>query len=70
MNNKKPYFPAASERPDCSQCERQNCHSRGKDQRGIRSFSYLSGRCPRLPDMFGCLEPEDVALKGACEGDG
>ena len=29
MNNKKPYFPAASERfPDCSQCERQNCRSR------------------------------------------
>ena len=67
MNNEKPYFPAASERPDCSQCERQNCRSRGMYQRGIRSLHYLAGRCPRLPDTWGRMEPEDEALlKGAC----
>lgn len=69
MNNTKPYFPAASERfPDCDRCDRQNCRSRGMYQRGIRSLHYLAGRCPRLPDMWGHLEPEDAALKGMCKG--
>lgn len=64
----KPYFPDASERfPDCGRCERQGCHSREKFQRGQRSFSYLSGRCPRLPDIWGRMEPEDEALKGGAE---
>lgn len=64
MDN-KPYFPNTLDRfPDCGQCERKNCYSRGKYQRGIRSFTYTSGRCPRLPDMSGRMEPEDEALKG------
>ncbi len=70
MSGKKPYFPATLEHPDCTRCERKNCYSRGKYQRGTRSFSYLSGRCPRLPDMWGRLEPEDAAQKGAHEGGG
>lgn len=57
-----PYFPNISDNPDCGLCERKDCHSRYKFQRDHRTFSYLSGRCPRLPDMCGRMEPEDAAL--------
>lgn len=58
----KPYFPEVFERPDCTICERADCHSRYKFQRNRRDFSYLSGRCPRYPDLQGRREPEDEAL--------
>ena len=57
-----PYFPAVGETPNCDVCEREGCHSRGKFQRDYRTFSYTSGRCPRLPDIHDRMEPEDAAL--------
>lgn len=58
---REPYFPLSGT-PDCSKCEREGCHSREKFQRNKRSFSYLSGRCPRLKDLYGRMEPEDETL--------
>lgn len=61
--NQKPYFPDENDEfPDCFLCEREDCWSRYKFQRGKRSFSYTSGRCPRLPDDRGEREPEDQEL--------
>ena len=36
--------------------------SRWKYQRHRADFTYTSGRCPRLPDTRGRMEPEDEAL--------
>ena len=52
------YFPPLNGPVDCSQCEAENCRCRGMYQRDRRDFSYTSGRCPRLPDLRGFVEPE------------
>lgn len=62
MSSNRPYFPEPYGVPDCTVCEREDCHSRQKFQRDKRHFSYLSGRCPRLPDTCGQMEPEDAEL--------
>lgn len=61
--NEMPYFPDENDEfPDCLECEREDCWSKYKFQRGNRNFSYTSGRCPRLPDWHGFREPEDQDL--------
>jgi hypothetical protein len=55
------YFPDFySDNPDCCQCEKTDCHSRGKHQRGRKDFTYTSGRCPRLPDKRGFLDKSEL----------
>lgn len=51
------YFPAFYETNiACCECEKKDCHSRGKFQRDKRDFTVTSGRCPRLPDMRGFVD--------------
>lgn len=59
---KQPYFPPKYEKPDCGQCERENCISRDKYQRDRKDFTYTSGRCPRLPDRRGFVHTDDRKL--------
>ena len=40
----------------CWECEKSDCHSRGKFQRNKRDFTVTSGRCPRLPNMLGFVD--------------
>lgn len=58
MNGQR-YFPSLNGPVDCTQCEAENCQCRGKHQRNRRDLSFASGRCPRLPDLRGFVEPED-----------
>ena len=58
MNESK-YFPPLYGDVRCDLCEKEDCHSREKYQRSKRDFSVLSGRCPRLPDLSGNVDPAD-----------
>ena len=61
--HKAPYFPPTYEKPDCHFCERrETCTSCDKFQRDRRDFSYMSGRCPRLPNRRGFVEREEREL--------
>lgn len=62
--NEKHYFPPVGRAVtvNCTECEKQGCPSRGKFQRNRRDLSYTSGRCPRLPDMRGFVEPDEQEL--------
>ena len=63
QDHKAPYFPSTYEKPDCAYCEkRKDCYSYGKFQRDRRDFSYISGRCPRLPDYNGFVERDEREL--------
>lgn len=52
------HFPPLNGPVDCTQCEAENCRCHGRHQRNRRDLSYTSGRCPRLPDLRGGMEPE------------
>lgn len=53
------YFPPLWGDVDCSQCSYQsNCMAYCKFQRSRRDFSVGSGRCPRLPDYSGRVDPK------------
>lgn len=57
------YFPPLYGTVDCFQCEiASECWCRCKYQRNRRDFSHTSGRCPRLPDHRGFVEPEHRKL--------
>lgn len=61
--SKLPYFPREDEIPNCSRCDfASECHSKGKFQRNKRNFSYTSGRCPRLPDIWGKVDKSQEEL--------
>lgn len=62
ITRQKPYFPPLDGNVDCSRCENQSCMNRDKPQRGLRNFTYTSGRCPRLPDYRGIVEKSEKEL--------
>lgn len=53
------YFPDIGSQPDCRYCDKGSCPNREKFQRGRRDFSVTSGRCPRLPDDRGFVDPDE-----------
>lgn len=53
------YFPSFYENEiNCYKCELTDCWCRGKSQRNRRDFTHTSGRCPKVPDRRGFVEPE------------
>ena len=60
---KTPYFPPLRGSVDCGKCELYGeCLSCGRYQRDRRDFSISSGRCPRLPDQRGFMDPKQQTL--------
>jgi hypothetical protein len=59
------YFPPLYGDVECYKCEKEGCHSRGKEQRKRRDFTTTSGRCPRLADKRGFVDREERELYSA-----
>lgn len=63
MRQGAPYFPPLYGNVACEECDKAStCWCRSKYQRSFRDFTHSSGRCPRLPDRRGFVEPEERAL--------
>lgn len=54
----KLYRPSAGRKPDCGECEKEDCMNRDRFQRNRRDLSVAAGRCPRLPDEYGEHDPD------------
>lgn len=65
----KPYRPKPGGKPDCGECEREECINRDRFQRDRRDLSVTSGRCPRLPDEYGECDPDFYDLAGDDEAE-
>jgi len=55
------YFPAFySDKVECWKCEKKdNCSSYGKSQATKRDFEVTSGRCPKIPNTRGFVDPSE-----------
>lgn len=61
-----PYFPPLNGRVECGECELYGrCLNSRRYQRNRRDFTVTSGRCPRLPDNRGLMDPEQQKIYSA-----